>query len=263
MLTKVQRQKDIIKILSEKGVVSPKDLAHMMTVSEMTIRRDIKEMEDRGLIDAFYGGIAISSNNQIEVPRQKSQAVYDIESEQHHKEKIRIAKYACSLIEPRDTIAIDNGSTCAHIPEFFREDTDCMVYTYSLNVSNKVANSVANDVQMFTFGGLYHKKLQVYESREVTQTIKNFRMSKFFMGTVGISIDQGLSCVQSYEKDIRRAFIEQSDEIILLADSSKIGKTWYDHFADISEVDMLITDSGITDEQKEELEKAGIKIVIV
>lgn len=263
MLSKLQRQKEILKLLNQDNAISPKKLAVLLNVSEMTVRRDIKEMEAQGSITSFYGGISLSGKKNIEVPQQKSLDVYAIEGEQHHAEKLRIARKAFSMIEPRDVIAIDNGTTCAHIPELFTKDTNCLVYTYSMMISKKVSDSAADDIQLFTFGGQYHKKLQMFESREVTEMIKKYKISKFFVGTVGISFEQGLSCVQPYEKEVRRAIMEQSDQVILLADSSKIGKSWFDHFAMLEEVDIMITDSGLTVEQKEAIERSGIELLIV
>ena len=83
------------------------------------------------------------------------------------------------------------------------------------------------------------------------------------MGAVGVSLEGDLSCVQPYEVPVRKALMEQSDEVILLADSSKIGKSWYDKYGVLKDLSVFITDSGITIEQKETLENLGVNLVIV
>ena len=85
--------------------------------------------------------------------------------------------------------------------------------------------------------------------------------NKFFQ--TGVNIDYGLSCAQPYEIYIRQALIKRSDQVILLADSSKMGKSWFDHYADITDVDIIITDSGISDDYRTKLEYLGIDLRIV
>ena len=116
---------------------------------------------------------------------------------------------------------------------------------------------------MFALGGYYHSQLQMFEYSGIIDVIKKLHINKMFLGAVGVSLEGDLSCVQPYEVPVRKALMEQSNEVILLADSSKIGKSWYDRYGTIDDLSMLITDSGITIEQKEALENRGLNLVIV
>ena len=117
--------------------------------------------------------------------------------------------------------------------------------------------------QLFVLGGYFHSNLKMFEYTDLLGTIKKLHINKLFLGAAGISAEYGVSCVQPFEIDIRRALIEVSDTVILLADSSKLGKSWLDHYARISEIVLLITDSGITEEQKKKFDRADVRLHIV
>lgn len=263
MISKAQRQQQILELLNSFGKLSPKMLSSMLSVSEMTIRRDIKELYDSHQIKTFYGGISLTSPSGPLTPDQNYVNMYHSEEELHLKEKQLIAKCASQMIDPQDVIAIDNGSTCGHIPDFFSPETKCLIYTYSLNVLNKISLLKNEQLRLFAIGGYYHSQLKMFEHTDVLNTIQKFRINKLFLGTIGVSIDGGLSCVQPYEIPIRKALIRQSSKIILLADSSKIGKSWFDHYAPLSVVDTFITDSGISPQQEKDLKNQGLNLIVV
>ncbi len=263
MISKKLRQKKILELLAERGTISPKNLASLVSVSEMTIRRDIRELYDMNMIETFYGGVSLPLASDAEIPPHKSLDIYHTEQEQHFQEKIRIAKYASHLVEPQDVICIDNGTTCCHISDFFTQDTNCLIYSYSQRTLTRIMQLKNENIQLFALGGYYHSQLQMFEYSGIIDVIKKLHINKMFLGAVGVSLEGDLSCVQPYEVPVRKALMEQSNEVILLADSSKIGKSWYDRYGTIDDLSMLITDSGITIEQKEALENRGLNLVIV
>lgn len=260
---KQNRQEQILMLLSHNGKLSPKELADTLGVSLITIRRDIDEMSARKLISTFYGGVSLLTGSQEKISPVKSIDLYHAEQEMHYLEKMRIAKYAYSIIEPQDVIGIDNGTTCSHILDYFDSNTNCLIYTYSYRILNEL-NKLHNDnVQLFLLGGYYHKKLQMFEYTGLIDIIPNIHINKLFLGTVGVSLSGELSCVQPYEVDIRKALMKQSNKIYLLTDSSKIGKSWYDKYGMTKDITAMITDIGITIEQKSALEKTGIEVITV
>lgn len=263
MITKDLRHRRILELLEERGTISPKNLASLVSVSEMTIRRDIRELYDRKMIETFYGGVSLPPKPHAEIPQHKSLDIYHTEQEQHLQEKLRIAKYASQLVESQDVICIDNGTTCCHISDFFTSDTNCLVYSYSQRTLAKIMQLKNENIQLFALGGYYHSQLQMYEHSGIIDVIKKLHINKMFMGAVGVSLEGDLSCVQPYEVPVRKALMEQSDEVILPADSSKIGKSWYDKYGVLKDLSVFITDSGITIEQKETLENLGVNLVIV
>ena len=123
-----------------------------------------------------------------------------------------------------------------------------------------------NEVENYTGAGKLSGAdlaIKMFEHTDTISTIKKLHIDKLFLGAAGVSTKYGISCVQPFEIDIRRALIDVSDTVILLADSSKLEKSWLDHYASIDEIDLLVTDSGITEEQKADFEQAGIRLHIV
>ena len=263
MISKALRQQQILELLGSNKKLSPTELSTRLSVSEMTIRRDIKELYMKNQINAFYGGVCLADARQKPVQEHSNLDAYHAEEERHLREKQRIARYASRMIELQDVIAIDNGSTCNHIPDYLTPEMNCLIYTYSLSTLNKISKLNGSNLQLFALGGYYHGQLGMFEHADTLNTIKKCSINKLFLGAVGVSIEGGLSCVQPYEIPIRKALIEQSKKVVLLADSSKIGKSWFDHYAPLSAVDTFITDSGITKEQKEALKDQGLEVVVV
>lgn len=266
MSAKTERSAKIIDILEKSSPCTTKQLASALDVSEMTIRRDVAELSKKNIISTYYGGISLNKNGTSQpadnIPPKKDYS-FETERDSHCEEKLKIAEFASTMVEPFDSIAIDNGTTCCNILNYIDKDTSCIIYTYSLEVMNRVIQMNNEKLRLFIFGGYYHKYIKIFEYNEILDTIKKMHINKLFLGTVGVSTTYGLSCSQPYEIAIRKALIEISDKVILLADSSKIGKSWFDHYADLNDIDIFITDSGITPEQKKELESKNIILHIV
>ena len=263
MHSKTQRLNQIMDILQAETTVTTKDLSSRLNVSDMTIRRDVQELSKRGLVNAYYGGITLTSDPtapQAMSPQQRSN--YFSEAGQLY-EKDTIARYASQLIEARDAIAIDNGTTCSQITQYMDPEMSLIIYTYSYMVLNRVIAAQDTKWQLFVLGGYYHDDIKIFEYEETLNTIRKLHINKLFIGAAGVSDKYGISCVQPFEVPIRKALIEASDNVILLADSSKLGKSWFDHYAQLSEIDMLITDSGISEDQKKRFEDMGVDLRIV
>lgn len=263
MQVKTQRLNQIMDILQNESDVTTKLLSSRLGVSDMTIRRDIKELSSRGLVHAYYGGISLSQEPSAPKVMNPQQRGHYFEEITHINEKIEIAKYASSLVEPWNAIAIDNGTTCSQMPAYLDPDMPNIIYTYSYMILDQIIHLNNENWRLFVLGGYYHRSIKMFEYSDIISTIKKLHIDKLFLGAAGISLKYGVSCVQPFEIDIRRALIDVSDTVILLSDSSKLDKSWLDHYASIEEIDLLVTDSGISEEQKNEFEQAGVLLHIV
>jgi DeoR/GlpR family transcriptional regulator of sugar metabolism len=211
----------------------------------------------------FHGGVSINTKQKNVIPNfQYSPYLLDNAVKESLNEKIKIAEYAVSLIEPFDAIGIDSGSTCQYMLDSMQNVNNCVVYTYSMQVLLQASNIDSKNVHFFCFGGLYHRDIKMFESPDVLEIVKKTHINKLFIGAVGVSAEYGLSCAERYEVDMRRTLMSVSDQIILLSDSSKIDKVWPIKYGNLSDVDILITDNRITDEQRDNIEKHGVKVYI-
>ncbi len=264
MANKQTRMQLILELMSNAKTSTIKDLAKELGVSEMTVRRDANYLEQTGYLKSFHGGIALADNQTAEASSfTYTPYRFNKEDKERLAEKKRIAEYAVSFVSSFDAIAIDTGTTCRYILDYLPNDLNCILYTYSMEVLSKAVNIPSKAMGIFCFGGLYHRTIKMFESMEVVEMIKKTHINKLFLGAVGVSHTYGLSCAQRYEVDMRRALMSVSDEIIILADSSKIDKSWYLQYGELQDVDLLITDNKITDSQLKSLQDSGLEVHVV
>lgn len=254
-MEKSVRHKRIIDRLKEKNIATVKELASLFLVCEMTIRRDIFELTSAGEVEAFYGGITLKNN--------KSNNSYYIEEELREKteQKKRIAKKAAALIKPNEVILIDTGSTTGGIIEYIPDNQRHIVYCYALNIINGVC--AKPNLRVVASGGLYHYNTGMFESKEGASLIQKTFINKAFLAARGLTEEVGITTAEPYEIHMKRAILSVSEEKILLIDSSKFGKAWYAKYADLDEIDIVITDDEIEDKYKKLLEDCGITLYVV
>ncbi|MBA7545523.1 Deoxyribose operon repressor [subsurface metagenome] len=174
------------------------------------------------------------------------------------EEKIKISRKAASLVDPNDVIIIDTGSTTENLPKFIPENMPLTVICYTLNI---LFNVYENKNWKLVFpGGYFHNNTLMFESPEGIGVIKKIRANKAF---ISAAEKLGVTCATDYEKETKKAVIESSDTKILLVDSSKFGKIKISHFANLTDFDIVITDSGISKECEEIVKNIGIKLYIV
>lgn len=259
------RLKNIVKEIGANGVMSIKQLSEAMNVSEMTIRRDIYRLEKEKQVSVFYGGVTLNQNkDKGDIDNNNgSEKDYSFEREisKQTNEKIRIAKKAATLIEPSDVLLIDIGSTCSLLLDYISEESNHIIYTYSGNVFSKSIHK--NNLRTVVCGGYYHVNTGMFESAEGAAQLKKAYFNKAFFGAMGVTDTLGVTTVHTYEVPMRRSALAASQQKILLIDSTKLGKAWYAKYADLSEMNTVITDDKISPEHKKMLENAGVELIIV
>jgi DeoR family deoxyribose operon repressor len=259
MAGKNYRTNYILNRLSIDGFANIKDLSKKLEVSGMTIRRDLRELSEENIITLIPGGAILKRNSPVDADEEK----YLIQTAESVmlEEKIKISRKAASLIKPNDVIVIDTGSTTENLPKFIPENMPLTVICYTLNV---LFNVYENKNWTLVFpGGYFHNNTLMFESLEGIEVIKKIRANKAFISAAGVSEKLGVTCATDYEKETKKAVIESSDTKILLIDSSKFGKIKISHFADLTDFDIVITDSGISKECEEIVKNIGIKLYVV
>ena len=253
------RNNYILNRLSVDGFASIKDLSKKLEVSEMTIRRDLKELSMDNVVTLIPGGAVLKRNSLIETDEEK----YLIQTAESLmlEEKIKISRKAASFIKPNDVIIIDAGSTTKNLPKFIPGNMPLTIICYTLNV---LFNVYENKNWKLVFpGGYFHKNALMFESPEGIEIIKKIRANTAFVAAGGISEKLELTTPTSYEKETKRAIIKSSYKKILMVDSSKFGKITISHFADLTDFDIVITDSGISKEFEKIVKNIGIELYIV
>lgn len=252
-MQKEDRHQFILEMLIKHGSVLVSELAEMLEVSSVTIRKDLTELEMLGKLYRSHGK-AILVNPYI-----NNRPVSD-------KEKIApeakraIGREAACLIERNDSIAIASGSTMHALARCLQPMQRLTVVSASLIVSEILA--LNENVDIIQLGGiLRHSSLSVV-GQYSEQILQNFSFSKLFLGVDGIDLDFGITTTDMREAELNRKMMRASQKTIVLADSSKFGRRGFAKIANTEEVDIIITDSGISDKHAKGIEQQGIDLII-
>ena len=258
-MDKNQRIKDIINILKLKNVVNIKELRRKLNVSDMTIRRDLNILSQDNIVELIPGGAIFKP--PIYNMREEEKYLISHEETRRIREKMRIGQKAVSLIEPNDTIIIDVGSTTEYLAKFMREDIPVTILCYALNILVEIHRK--RNCEPIFAGGYYHENTLMFESPEGINLIKRTRVDKAFISAAGIHASLGVTCANPYEIETKKAALNSAKTKILLADSSKFGKTKIAYFADLKNFDMIITDTDIEETEKQTLKNLNVNLLLV
>ena len=249
----VQRRVLILEKLEEKGQVDVISLSKDLMVSAVTIRNDLKRLEQKNVIIRARGGA-------IKVDRVGMDFALTDKNKQNYDQKKRIGKAAANLIEEGDTIILDSGTTTMEIAKNISTIAELTVITNALNIANQLAEHPKANV--IIPGGFLRKNSLSLIGATAEESFKNYFCDKLFLAVDGFSAMHGLSTPNVEEAHLNRIMMSISKQVIVVTDSSKFHKRSFAFITHISEIDILITDSGIPSEDQKKLESAGVKVII-
>jgi len=257
MSRKTDRSDEIIEILRQDGSAEISELAFKLSVTSMTVRRDLAELARDGLVRVYHGvAVPVRPRDAYSHDYLLSQA-----EAQNVEEKTRIARKAASLVEAGDILIIDAGSTAALTAGFIPKDMPVKIICFSLNVFLRSLGKKNTDVILA--GGLYHDTSRVFESTDSIELIKRYRATKAFISASGVREDLGVTCSNPFEIAIKKAALQSSLQKILISDASKFGKITSCFFAGLEEFDTVITDSSISESSLEWMRRKLIRVEVV
>ncbi len=261
MSKKSDRMNHLVEIIKSKNGASIKELANLLEVSEMTIRRDLAILEENHVINSVYG--AAIYNPEHELKQNENSSSYEVTEEQIKQDvqKSKIGTLAASLIEPGDLIVIDTGSTTEMLANHIPDDLEATILCYNANILNSLR--LKANLSLLFAGGRYHPKTQMVESAEGIELINSMRFNKAFISAAGIHESLGVTCVFPYEVATKKAIIKSSIQKILLLDSTKFNQVKPAFFANITDFDLIITDQLIPEEWITLIDNLNIKLIIV
>ena len=258
-----ERLQTISELLRAEHVVSTDKLSKLLSVSKMSVRRDLARLEKMGVCRRTHGG-AISVGGTF-----VQDVSYSEREQQHVAEKRAIAYHAASLVGEGETIALDGGTTTGQMAVALKDSKNITVITNALRVLNQLSDS--RDLTVVSTGGTISRSINEKPGYGdpclvgplAEATMRRFRPSKAFMATTGFTIPDGLSNEVMDQATMKQVMIESSTEVIMLADHSKFGHVASSIVGPVTLVDHLITDTGIPEELKLAIEKLGIVVTIV
>lgn len=253
MMLPEQRKQRIIEYLSRNTFGDVPALVDMLQVSPATIRRDLSELADRGSIIRTHGGASLSVQGMGHEPSYHSRAKENVTAKQ------AIATFAKEYVHEGEVIAIDVGSTALEFAKGLRDHRNITVFTANILVAEALANS---DINVILVGGTLRKRELSVAGPIAVQIITQFYFDKFFLGTAGVSIADGLTDFSVDDVDVKKAFLTHAKEVIALADHTKLGRISFAKICPLNRVSQLFTDAAADPGFIDELHSAGIQVVV-
>lgn len=227
------RQQDIIHLLEQRGEITIKELAEILDVTTMTIYRDIDYLEDQRYLYKKRGAAVF-----INAPDRKTTTFYA-------DEKNKIGKKAAEYIHPGQSVLFDNSTTAIEAAKHLHDIPNLTFYTTNLEIATIVAKYP--DTILYCSGGYYFPESKGFVGEQAEAFVSKLHADVCIIGASGISVEAGITNPYPMHSNLQRKIIEAADTVLLLADHSKFDKTALEKAASLSEIDRIITDSGISE----------------
>jgi DeoR family transcriptional regulator, aga operon transcriptional repressor len=249
-----ERRMQILQILRSEGRAKVNELVRRFNTSAVTIRSDLNELDQRGLVQRSHGGAVIQDTVFRESPvyeRIKSQS----------KEKQRIGAMAATLVREGETIILDSGTTTLEVARHLKNIPNLQVITNGVNIAAELLSS--RNTQIIMMGGTVRNDSASIVGRSTEDMLEQFSADKLFLCGAGCDPDFGVSGTNLEETMANRAMLRAAREIIVVADASKFGKRSMSLIASFSEVDMVISDVSLLPELQDRIRSFGCKLLLV
>lgn len=253
-MNSTERHQLILEKLHQEGDLNVVSLYKELRVSRVTIRKDLKLLEEKGLLFRTHGGATLKNPYTIDRPvneKEKLQAA----------EKSKIGAIAAALIDDDDSIIIASGTTVLALAKKIQNKKNLTVITASLNVALELLKQP--DIEVLQLGGILRKTSSSVTGPYAQNILADFSCTKLFLGVDGIDLEFGLSTTSAMEAHLNRQMIEASQKVIVLSDSTKFGKRGFGKICGLDKVDRVITDTGISEYFVKQLENLGIEVTVV
>lgn len=245
------RRKNILELLDKNGSVRVTELSRLFSISEVTIRSDLADMENKGLLTRVHGG-AVSSYK----PYYNMSLNQRMSTNQEHKEII--AKKIADMIEDNDTIMLNSGTTTLLVFRAIPRNLNLSIVTNSISIA--LEGTTNPNFNIILLGGLINPKYQFTFGDDAIRQLKSYHADKLILSVDGIDPEHGFSTYYDKEAEIDRIMLEQSSVNIVAADHSKFNRRAFTKISDLSVADYIITDTNVSDTIKNKLKKQSIKL---
>jgi DeoR/GlpR family transcriptional regulator of sugar metabolism len=257
MNVRTNRRAVILEQLKNKGSITVAELCDEFQVSDMTVRRDLADMEKGGLLRRVHGGAVLG------IGRSYEQAFVARSNHVPHL-KEAIGRKAAELIVEGDSIAFDTGTTVLAVAKSLADKRNITVITSSLSIANTIASSynLENQIRLILTGGIVRAGELSMIGHFSEQLYKQVNVDKAFIGVAGIDIQSGITEYNLDDAMVKRAMIASAKQKIVVANASKFGNTMFTTVAALQDIDTIVTSHDAPQEYVEQLEAIGIEVII-
>ena len=256
MLLASQRQTAILEMVRRHGGVRVSQLVQEFGVSDMTIRRDLESLAERGLVDKVHGGATVASPGSTEEPG------FDVKSMRQRTEKAAIAERAAAMVEAGMAVALSAGTTTAVLAGHLVSVPGLTVVTNSIPVADTLHHGGGPGQTVVLTGGV-RTPSDALAGPVADAAIGTLHLDMLFLGVHGMSERAGYTTPNLMEADVNRALVEAAERLVVLADHTKWGTVGISSIVPLERADVLITDDGLDEQARTLLEETVPELVVV
>jgi DeoR/GlpR family transcriptional regulator of sugar metabolism len=248
-----ERREQIVTLLEREGRVSVAALSERFGLSQATIRSDLDALATQGLLVRTHGGAIGSDRSDLELSFEVRRRLYS-------SQKQRIGDAAAAMVEDGEAIALDASTTALALADQIKGRRELTVITNGLVIA--MALLEAPGVTVLMPGGFMRRDSASLTGLVGSEFLKQFNFQKGFFGAKGLTLEDGLTDVNSDEVVVKRDWVAYARRVIAIVDSSKWGRVGFASFASIDQIDCVISDEGAPPDMVAALRKAGVEVII-
>lgn len=246
-----QRRHTIMQLLQEQGEVSVEQLVQLFDISEVTIRKDLSALETNGFLLRKYGGAILMPKEIID----------ENENDELTKRKLVIAKAAAERIRDHNRIIVDSGSTTAALIKQLNLKQGLVVMTNSLSVATEL-RALENEPTLLMTGGTWDTRSESFQGKVAEQVLRSYDFDQLFIGADGIDLARGSTTFNELV-GLSQVMAEVSREVVVMVESQKIGRKMPNLELTWQQIDVLITDTGLSEQAKQAILAHGVEVICV
>jgi len=255
----LQRKQALLIYLSQRGSATMKELSEHFGVSEMTVRRDLRSLEPEDNVRRSHGGaVYLGASPAPEEPDAADKQA------RNRDVKDRLAAYAAeSFVREGDVIILENGTTVSRMAELLGSCSELTLLTNGLDTMNLFRPLITDRRPMISCGGMLREVSGTFVGPQAEQFFSSYHADTLFISALGYTIDDGFTDPNLMDTQVKKAMIQAANQVVMILDSSKIGNRYFTTVANLSDIDIFVTDSGIRDEDRAAIESGGVKLYVV
>ena len=246
-----QRRHTIMQLLQEQGEVSVEQLVQLFDISEVTIRKDLSALETNGFLLRKYGGAILMPKEIID----------ENENDELTKRKFVIAKAAAERIRDHNRIIVDSGSTTAALIKQLNLKQGLVVMTNSLSVATEL-RALENEPTLLMTGGTWDTRSESFQGKVAEQVLRSYDFDQLFIGADGIDLARGSTTFNELV-GLSQVMAEVSREVVVMVESQKIGRKMPNLELTWQQIDVLITDTGLSEQDKQAILAHRVEVICV
>lgn len=246
-----QRRHTIMQLLQEQGEVSVEQLVQLFDISEVTIRKDLSALETNGFLLRKYGGAILMPKEIID----------ENENDELTKRKFVIAKASAERIRDHNRIIVDSGSTTAALIKQLNLKQGLVVMTNSLSVATEL-RALENEPTLLMTGGTWDTRSESFQGKVAEQVLRSYDFDQLFIGADGIDLARGSTTFNELV-GLSQVMADVSREVVVMAESQKIGRKMPNLELTWQQIDVLITDTGLSEQDKQAILAHGVEVICV